>query len=257
MASLIKLRRDTAANWTSVNPTLAAGEPGLETDTLKVKYGNGTTAWTGLAYAGGTGGSYTLLPASTSQLGGVKVDGSTITINQGVISANQLGGVGGNGTVGAGTAGSLAYYTSSTNVVDDAAGLSWDSVNRVFQVEGTALLQQSTEIINTKTAATGIVTHDFSTGAIWFHSGVAASFTANFTNVPTTNNRASVVTVVILQGSTAYVPNTIQINGAAQQISWLGGTAPTGTANKIDLVSFTLMRVNSTWIATGSLSNYG
>jgi hypothetical protein len=40
MASLIKLRRDTAANWTSVNPTLASGEPGLETDTLKIKYGN-------------------------------------------------------------------------------------------------------------------------------------------------------------------------------------------------------------------------
>lgn len=46
-----KLRRDTAANWTSVNPTLAAGEPGLETDTLKVKYGDGATAWNSLGYA--------------------------------------------------------------------------------------------------------------------------------------------------------------------------------------------------------------
>lgn len=60
MANKIQLRRDTAANWTSVNPVLSQGEPGLETDTNKVKYGDGTTAWTGLTYAStGGGGSST------------------------------------------------------------------------------------------------------------------------------------------------------------------------------------------------------
>jgi hypothetical protein len=48
----IQSRRDTAANWTSTNPTLAAGELGLETDTLKLKLGNGTAAWNSLAYVG-------------------------------------------------------------------------------------------------------------------------------------------------------------------------------------------------------------
>ncbi len=48
----IQVRRDTAANWTSTNPTLAAGELGLETDTLKLKLGNGSTAWNSLAYVG-------------------------------------------------------------------------------------------------------------------------------------------------------------------------------------------------------------
>jgi len=46
-----QLRRDTAANWTSVNPVLGPGEPALETDTLKVKYGNGVNAWNSLPYA--------------------------------------------------------------------------------------------------------------------------------------------------------------------------------------------------------------
>lgn len=46
-----QLRRDTAANWTSVNPTLGPGEPALETDTNKVKYGDGVTAWNSLPYA--------------------------------------------------------------------------------------------------------------------------------------------------------------------------------------------------------------
>ena len=50
MASKIQIRRDTASNWTSVNPTLSNGELGLETDTKKLKAGDGSTAWTSLAY---------------------------------------------------------------------------------------------------------------------------------------------------------------------------------------------------------------
>jgi len=49
--TVIKVRRDTAANWISTNPTLAAGEMGLETDTDLFKFGNGTSAWTALAYS--------------------------------------------------------------------------------------------------------------------------------------------------------------------------------------------------------------
>ena len=49
-------RHDTAANWTSVNPVLAAGEMGVETDTNKFKFGDGTTTWSSLAYAAGEGG---------------------------------------------------------------------------------------------------------------------------------------------------------------------------------------------------------
>lgn len=53
MAIQIQLRRDTAANWTSVNPTLAEGEIGYELDTGKHKIGNGTDNWTTLTYDGG------------------------------------------------------------------------------------------------------------------------------------------------------------------------------------------------------------
>ena len=51
----IQVRRDTAANWTSTNPTLAAGELGFETDTAKFKIGTGSTAWTSLAYQNASG----------------------------------------------------------------------------------------------------------------------------------------------------------------------------------------------------------
>jgi hypothetical protein len=50
MASIIQLRGGTASAWTSANPTLAQKEMGIETDTNKIKLGDGATAWTGLGY---------------------------------------------------------------------------------------------------------------------------------------------------------------------------------------------------------------
>jgi hypothetical protein len=50
MADIIQVRRDTAANWTSDNPTLADGELGYEKDTQKMKVGDGVTAWNSLDY---------------------------------------------------------------------------------------------------------------------------------------------------------------------------------------------------------------
>jgi len=46
----LQIRRDTAANWTSNDPTLAEGEWAFETDTGKLKVGDGSTAWTSLNY---------------------------------------------------------------------------------------------------------------------------------------------------------------------------------------------------------------
>ena len=56
MADILQIRRDTSTNWTAVNPILANGEMGLETDTIKIKWGNGVTAWNSLAYFTGSGG---------------------------------------------------------------------------------------------------------------------------------------------------------------------------------------------------------
>ena len=51
----IQVRRDTATNWTTNNPTPAQGEVCFEYDTGKVKIGDGVTAWTSLAYFVGAG----------------------------------------------------------------------------------------------------------------------------------------------------------------------------------------------------------
>lgn len=50
MSWVFKLRRDTAAEWASENPRLAAGEPGVELDTGKFKIGDGVRSWADLPY---------------------------------------------------------------------------------------------------------------------------------------------------------------------------------------------------------------
>jgi hypothetical protein len=46
----VQHKRGTAAALTATNPVLAFGELAFETDTGKSKFGDGTTAWTGLGY---------------------------------------------------------------------------------------------------------------------------------------------------------------------------------------------------------------
>jgi hypothetical protein len=101
----LQLRADTAANWTSVNPILLANELGRETDTGKIKIGNGTSTWTSLAYqawatlpvavnAGGTGQtSYTngqLLIGNTT---GNTLTKATLTAGSGVAITNGTGSI--------------------------------------------------------------------------------------------------------------------------------------------------------------------
>lgn len=51
MATHIQNRRDTAAQWTTTNPVLEAGEWGIELDSGQGKLGDGTAAWADLDYS--------------------------------------------------------------------------------------------------------------------------------------------------------------------------------------------------------------
>jgi hypothetical protein len=75
----IQIRRGTASQWTSGNPTLASGEFGYETDTGKFKIGDGSTAWTSLAYK--ASGTVTSITAGTGLSGGAITTSGTIAID--------------------------------------------------------------------------------------------------------------------------------------------------------------------------------
>jgi hypothetical protein len=78
MAQQIQLRRDTAANWTSANPVLAQAEVGIETDTDKFKFGDGTTAWTSLDYIATGGGGGGAVDSVNGETGVVVLDASDV-----------------------------------------------------------------------------------------------------------------------------------------------------------------------------------
>lgn len=72
----LQIRRGAASLWTSTNPTLSAGEMGYESDTGRIKIGDGTTSWTSLKYNA-------VVPTGFLAGSGISVsvaaDGSTVT----------------------------------------------------------------------------------------------------------------------------------------------------------------------------------
>lgn len=65
VAKRLQLRHDTAANWTARNPVLLAGEIGIETDTNRMKIGNGILSWSLLPYFPGDSGLGSIFDGGT------------------------------------------------------------------------------------------------------------------------------------------------------------------------------------------------
>jgi hypothetical protein len=107
----IRLRRDTAANWTAANPILGDGEVGLETDTQKFKAGDGVLAWSALSY----------YPASTTAMvrgQASKMDSGTIEITtQGVYITTGL-----TATLDASTANGMELGTTHAFALKNTSG---------------------------------------------------------------------------------------------------------------------------------------
>jgi hypothetical protein len=124
-------------------------------------------------------------------------------------------------------------------------------------INGLTTLAETTETLDTKSSVTGTVVHDFSTTAIWYYSSISGNVTANITNVPTTNNRITSVSIVVNQGSPGYIVNGLQIDGAAQTIRWQANTVPTASTNRVDVFTFSLLRAANAWTVLGSATSHG
>jgi hypothetical protein len=154
-------RYDTAANWTAANPTLLAGEIGVESDTSKIKIGTGSTAWNSLAYqpwattpipvnAGGTGQTtYT-----NGQLLIGKTDGTlakaTLTAGTGITITN------GDGSVSIASSGGTVTSVTGTSPIASTGGATPDiSIqDGTTTQKGAVQLEDSTSSTSTTKAAT-------------------------------------------------------------------------------------------------------
>lgn len=145
---------------------------------------------------------------------------------------------------------------TSASVVNATISGSVD-VTADISITGRTDLQEVRETVNSVTVSASVLTADYSTGNIFYVSASPSSnFTVNVTNVPTDNDEAITVVVLLTQGSTGRLPNVLQIDGTPQTIRWLGGNTPTPTssAGKIDIFNFTLIRTGSSWIVLANSS---
>jgi len=139
-------------------------------------------------------------------------------------------------------------------VAGDFGALSWDNPEQIFDepIVIPGVIETSTAL----TGATGTVVHDSSSSHIFTHSSIAANFTANFTNLSLSANQATAKTLVLTQGGTAYIPNAVQLGGAAQTILWQDGSVPSGTANGVDVVTFSILYNGTSYTVLGNLSSH-
>lgn len=120
----VQNRRGTAAALASVNPVLLAGEMVVETDTRRIKFGDGTSAWNSLSYA--------ILPNS-----GVAISGASITSSSGNFTSLQVNGTGVSISGHSHTSANITDFNSSVSGLLPTVANSGD--NRILTSTGTSV----------------------------------------------------------------------------------------------------------------------
>ena len=163
-------------------------------------------------------------------------DSTAIVIDQAVTASSHLS-IGGDLTFPDATVQSTAFTTSPTlNILKID-----DGVHEQFQA---------------KVDATGVVTHDCSSGHIFYHTSPDANWTANFTNLNLSTTYATSITLIIVQGATGYYPSAVQIAGSAQTINWQGSVNPTVSTSRTDVVTFSIINNSGTYTVLGQLTGF-
>jgi hypothetical protein len=226
MTSVIQIKRGTASAWTSANTVLAAGEVGFETDTKKMKVGDGSTAWTSLTYTV-TDGDITGVTAGTGLSGGGNSGGVTLSVDTATVA----------------TLTDTQTFTNKTLTGPAITG--GTLINTV--IKG---LEEDVNVV--ASAATGTINFDIETASIWYYtSNATANHTLNFrynssTSLDSAMATGDAITLVWLNtnGETPYYPNTINIDGS-EVTPKVPAAISAGNASSIDAYSFTIIKTAS------------
>ena len=143
------------------------------------------------------------------------------------------------GSLGAGYNGSQGYVGSKGYV---------GSIGYV----GSAGIESNITRLQSISGAYGAVDHDYNVATGFYHTNIVEDFKANFTNVSTTNNQITLMTLYLEQDSiNAFIPNRVQINSVDQYIRWPNGTVPHGVPGGVDVFDFSLLRRFDSWVVIG------
>lgn len=160
-----------------------------------------------------------------------------------------------NGSVTANITSSNATITSgviTANVTSSNAVITGGQVSGLsnLQVSGNITLSQAffesaNVTASAVTANITLVAKD--SGICYFTSNASANTTVNLTGVSALGTGAATTyTLLMTNGSPAYKVNTVQVEGAASNVRWSGGAAPTsGNAANVDIYSFTVIKTGA------------
>ena len=256
MAVQIQIRRGTAAAWTAADPTLAAGEFAIETDTDKYKIGDGSTAWTSLGYSSLpsnvlplTGGAMTGAITTNSTFDGrdVAADGATADAALPKAGGAMTGAITTNSTFdGVDIATRDAILTSTTTTADaalpKAGGTLSGAIVAADQIISAPVLKDIGEtcVANATSGATDTI--DLTDGNV-HNVTLTANCTFTFSNPPASGTSGTFTLFLNQDGTgsrTATWPGSVK---------WAGGTAPTltTTASRTDILVFTTIDAGTIW----------
>jgi hypothetical protein len=197
----IQLRNDTAANWTTSDPTLQAGELGHETDTGKFKIGTGALAWTALSYASILPGVAAIVDADINASAAIAGSKVVPTFgSQAVTSATSIGyatGAGGTVTQLTSKATAVTLNTVTGQITTSNATLA-AGAEVTFTVNNSTVEATDTVIVNLASGGTD------NTYIVGVHAVAAGSFDIIIGNMSTTNrSQALVLNFAIIKGVSA------------------------------------------------------
>jgi hypothetical protein len=135
VATRIQLRRGTASSWTSADPILASGEVGVETDTNKVKIGDGSSNWTELDYfADVYSASAAIISYINSEIGGL-IDSAPALLD----TLNELAAAIGDDP---------SFFSNIANTINSASAASFSSASAYTNAASASLIAYTNSEIN-------------------------------------------------------------------------------------------------------------
>ena len=149
----------------------------------------------------------------------------------------------------------LTNKTLTSPAINTATNVGLNTSNTATGTISDNIIKGFNEDINiVASAATGTINLNVTTASIWYYTtNATANHTVNIrysstVSLNTFMNTGDSVTVVWMNtnGTTAYYPNVIQVDGTTVTPLWQGGTAPTaGNASSVDSYSLTIIKTAS------------
>ena len=242
MAIQIQLRRGTASQWTAANTLLAQGEIGLETDTSKLKLGDGSTLWNSLSYfSAGSGVTAVTATSPVASSGGltpvISMPAATTSVS-GYLTSTDWNTFNGKGS---GTVTSVAA-TGGTGISITGSPITTTGTLNITNTapDQTVALTGSTGISTSGTYPNFTITNSApdQTVALTSGTGISTSGTyPNFTigNSGVTSNVAG--TGISVSGATGAVTITNSAPDQTVSLTGAGTTSITGTYPNFTITS--------------------